>query len=289
MKDNNNGGLLFYIRKYNRNTITPELHRHNYVQTNYICQGRGRHVINNHSFDIVKGDIFIIPPYIPHQIMPVDDVDIEIIEFEFEPEFINQNFNSIENIRSFFDFAYIEPFLVSESQVKPRLNLAGEIQIEVERILNNVLHEYKNRMVGFDLIIRALLLNLLVIVGREFSKSIETNQDSLLYDSHRGSIMKAIQYINENYTEDFSIDFIASKAMLSKSYFCYFFKNVTGKTFVEYLNGLRISKSMELLKQSHKKILDICYESGFKNISHFNRLFKQHTGLSPTAYRKLGG
>ncbi len=287
MKDNNNGNLLFYIRKYNNSSIKAELHQHDYVQINYVLSGHGSHAINNQKFDIVKGDIFIIPPYVPHQILSVSDLNIELIEFEFEPEFINLNLSSVENIESFYDFAYIEPFLVSESHVKPRLNISGQLQLEVERILNTVLNEYKEKLVGFDLLAKALLLNLLVIVGREFSGKIETDNQSLVYDRHKCSILMALRYIDEHYMEDLTIDFIASKALLSKSYFCYFFKVVTGQTFVEYLNSLRISHAMTFLKRTNNKVLDICYMTGFKNISHFNRLFKHATGLSPTAYRKL--
>jgi AraC-like DNA-binding protein/mannose-6-phosphate isomerase-like protein (cupin superfamily) len=287
MKDNNHGDLPFYMRIYNRDTMTVYMHRHEYMQINYVYQGRGRHVVSDHEFDIVKGDIFVIPPYIPHRILPFKNMDIEIFEFEFNMEFVNQNINSIENIKSFFDFAYIEPFLVTENQVKPRLNLAGKIQLEVEDILSEVMAEYKNRYVGFELMIKSLLLKLLVVVGREFSRNIEDEPDNVLYDRHKDSILKAIQYIEENYSQDLSIEDVAQKAMLSQSYFCYLFKNITSKTFTEYVNNLRISKTMELLKNTNNRVLDICYEAGFNNICYYNRLFKQRTGVSPTAFRKI--
>ena len=139
MSDNNHGDLPVFARKYN---LFPNaallLHRHEYMQINYVCQGKGIHFINKQEFKIIKGDIFVIPPYVPHYIKASENSSIQIFEFEFVPEFVNQNFESIENIKAFFDFAYIEPFLVDENKVKPRLNLVGKIQIEVENLLNEV-------------------------------------------------------------------------------------------------------------------------------------------------------
>lgn len=286
MKDNNHGGLPFYIREYDKKTVTPEIHRHEYMQINYVSYGKGTHLINGHAFEIIKGDIFVIPPYIPHQILAVENFDIKIFEFEFNSEFINQNIKSMNNIEPFFDFAYLEPFLVSENQVRSRLNLAGNVQTIVQNILGEVIFEYKNKEKGFDLIIKSLLLKLLVIVGREFSKEIKDKQCDSFFDKHRESMMKALNYVDDHYMEELSIEQISKIAMLSQSYFCYFFKNITSKTFTDYLNDLRISKVVNLLKETHMRVLDISYEVGFNNISHFNRLFKQYTGVSPTEFRK---
>ncbi|NLC68788.1 MAG: AraC family transcriptional regulator [Clostridiaceae bacterium] len=288
VSDNKHGGLPVFVRKY---ILQPGaelgLHRHESMQINYICQGKGGHYINKHEFEIVKGDIFVIPPYIPHKISAAKDSNIQIFEFEFVPGFIYQNFGSIENVESFFDFAYIEPFLVGENNVKPRLNLVGKIQVEVENILNEVLMEYNNRRSGYLLVIKSLLLKLLVMVGREFTRELQDSETRPAFERHRDSIFEAIEYINRNYMKDLTVEEAARKSMLSQSYFSYLFKSITTKTFTEYLNDLRISRAMELLASTDKRVLDICYEAGFNNVNHFNRLFKQKTGVSPRTYRRL--
>jgi AraC-like DNA-binding protein/quercetin dioxygenase-like cupin family protein len=287
MSDNNHGDLPVFARKYN---LFPNaallLHRHEYMQINYVCQGKGIHFINKQEFKIIKGDIFVIPPYVPHYIKASENSSIQIFEFEFVPEFVNQNFESIENIKAFFDFAYIEPFLVDENKVKPRLNLVGKIQIEVENLLNEVLSEYMERTPGYLLVIKSLLLKLLVMVGREFTREIENSESRSIFDRHRDSIFGAIQYIYEHFDENLNVEEVAKKFMLSQSYFSYLFKSITSKTFTEYVNDIRISKAMELLRNTDKRVLEICYETGFRNVNHFNRLFRQKTGVSPLSYRK---
>lgn len=288
MTDNNHGDLPIFIRKYSMKDYMVDFHRHEYMQINYICHGKGKHYVNNHGFDIIKGDIFVIPPYVPHSISAPPDSSIEIYEFEFEPDFINQNFQTIENVESFFDFAYIEPFLVSENRVKPRLNLVGNVQVEVESILAEVLNEYCSRRSGYMLMIKSLLLKLLVLVGREFTRELENSESRTIFERHRDAIAKSIKFLNEFYLEDLSVEEVSKKFMLSKSYYSYLFKSITSKTFIEYLNGIRISKAMELLKSTDKRVVDICYDIGFNNVNHFNRLFRQQTGMSPLEYRKSG-
>ncbi|MEG2570388.1 MAG: AraC family transcriptional regulator, partial [Clostridia bacterium] len=111
------------------------------------------------------------------------------------------------------------------------------------------------------------------------------NESRQLFDRHRAAITSAIDYVNQNFTDDVSIEKAARVAMLSQSYFSYLFKSMTSKTFVEYLNELRIQEAMTLLKNTNKRVVDICFESGFKNVNHFNRTFKNYSGISPMQYR----
>lgn len=275
-----------FICKYSTKRLPLDLHRHEYLQINYIYRGRMKHVINNNDFEVSKGDIFIIPPYVPHRLIDSLDSDGEVYEFEFAPEFINSNFQSIEHVKSFFDFAYIEPFLVCENQVNPRLNLRGKEQIEAEEILSEALREYTEKKAGYGLVIKSLLLKLLVIVGRVFSESLDETGHGRIYSMQRGAIYQAMKYINENYSRQITVDEAAGISLLSRSYFCYLFKSVTTKTFVEYLNGIRLSHAMELLKQTDRQVVEICNDVGFNNVNYFNKLFRQKVGVSPLAYRK---
>lgn len=287
MSENPNDGLPVFIRKYtvNRGYKGPK-HMHEYMQINYVNYGSAKHRINGREFSIIKGDIFVIPPYTYHAIDGSPDSKADIIEFEFLPTFINSNFTDYENASSFLDFAYIEPFLVSENLVKPRLNLMGKVQVEVENDLNECLTEFREKKDGYVLVIKALLLKILVAVGREFTLYLENAKNRTIYDRHRDAIMGAMKYIDENYQEDLSIDAVAKQYMLSPSYFSYLFKSITSKTFTEYLNTLRIASAQQMLQSTDKLVLDICYEVGFNNINHFNRMFKQRIGMSPMQYRR---
>lgn len=282
--DNNNNLPFFIIRM---KKCAQKVHRHEYVQIIYISKGRLKHVVNNNIFDVNKGDIFVIPPYMPHYFIDDYEEKFELIEFEFIPEFINEKFSTDVYDNSFMDFAYLEPFLVSENEAKPGLNLKGSIQLEVEDIFSEIIREYEMRDNDFELIIKALLLKLLVIVGREFKRSIKGTESHGLFERHRDALHDAIKYINDNYYGEVSLEEASKVAMLSQSYFSYLFKQMTQRTFVEYVNSLRVAKAVELLKEKpDMRIVDICFEVGYNNVNHFNRIFRQETGLTPMAVRK---
>lgn len=282
---NCNGGLPIFIRKYREDSVTRYQHTHDSIQVNYILHGSLKHHINNSTYDLVKGDIFIIPPFVPHCLSEKPGCSFEVIELEFTPEFIFGSHVTPDKIETIFDFAYIEPFLVSEGDVRPRLNLSGKVQAEVEALFSRLLDEYERRDSSFLLAMKALVLWLLVRVGRCFQEDVSDIESRQLFDRHRTAIRSAIDYINENFTDDISIEKASQVAMLSQSYFSYLFKSMIGKTFVEYLNELRIQEAMNLLKNTNMRVVDICFESGFNNVNHFNRTFKAHTGISPIQYR----
>ena len=241
------------IRKYLTN-IPIELHRHSYIQINYVINGTGTHTIANMDYEINKGDIFVIPPFIPHKITSNINNPMEIMEFEFSADYIR--FSDYDNSEGaiYMDFAYIEPFIVSEEHVKPRFKLSPIIQRKVEDILYEALAEYENKTPGYHLLIKALLLKLLVIVGREYSNEIKDTETEKLIRRYKDMIKQSVEYINENYDKNITLNDMLHISNYSRSYYSYLFKTVTGYTFVEYLNYVRVEKAIDLLKKQIRRL-----------------------------------
>ena len=91
----------------------------------------------------------------------------------------------------------------------------------------------------------------------------------------------------DQYNRHISLDEIADIANLTPAAFCRFFKQRTRKTYVNFLNEIRIGKACRMLLDKDMSIVDICYKSGFSNLSHFNRKFKKQTGYTPSKYHKV--
>lgn len=288
MKDNKSV-LPVYIRHFCDTDDPTALHRHEMIQINYVAKGQLFHQINSSTFPVVKGDVFIIPPYIPHRLIKDGEKAFEIIELEFEPAFLfgtpaDSNMK-IDDFKSLFNFAYIEPFLVSEGEVKPRLNLTGKAQLNTEKLLAEIEEEYTLQGDSYILAIKALLLQLLVLLGRSFGSSMANNEKQL-FIRHQDALQESLKYIENHSTEALTIEQVARVALLSPSYFSYLFKTMTGKTFIEHLTLIRLEKAMELLRNTDEFVLEICLDVGFKNVNHFNRTFKSFTGMTPLQYRK---
>lgn len=261
-------------------------HTHDYIQIWYVCKGVCSHWINNNEHRMVKGDLFVIPPYVVHQMRKIKDEDVKIIGIEFSTEFVSSEYDDFTKNKGFFDFAYLEPFLVSKDMVKPKLVLSHEAQMEVEKLTMEMLKEYDSEERYYELYIKANLLKLLAVIAREYAKSPKDKESDEIFDKYRNAILNSIQYIKDNFTQDLHLDDVCKHSMMSKTYFCYVFKNLTGKTFTEFHTELRIQKALELLNTTDASITEICYSVGYNDVTHFCRTFKKQVGVSPRLYRK---
>ena len=277
----------FFIRKYNADEKATYLHRHTYVQINYVYKGGGFHVVGDRKTEICKGDIFVIPPFVPHAIMSEKNERLEIFEFEFRTDFVLPDFENYEKSESYLDFAYLEPFMVVEEEMKPRFNLDDKMQTEVERILWEAHEEYEKQNAGYKLVSKALLLKLLVLVGRAFSNEIRGTETEKILGRYKKAVVKAAEYINDNYSQPLNLDRIAGEAGYSKSHFCYLFKAVMGKTYVEYLNEVRVLAAKRLLGETEMSVSEIAYEVGYNSCANFNKNFKLIIGVTPTSFRNM--
>jgi transcriptional regulator GlxA family with amidase domain len=112
-----------------------------------------------------------------------------------------------------------------------------------------------------------------------------TWHNTLSTDDRR--FQKVYSYLIENYQQDISLKTVSGIANMTPNAFCRYFKNVTRKTLVESVRELRINHACQLLRNTVKPINDICFESGFGNISYFNKTFKDATGYTPLHYRNF--
>jgi AraC-like DNA-binding protein len=93
-------------------------------------------------------------------------------------------------------------------------------------------------------------------------------------------------YLENHYAADISLDSIADKLDISRSYLSRYFKEKTGEYFVDYVNSVRIDKAKQLLVQPDIRIQEAALLVGYQNANSFNRMFKKFTGLTPSEFRK---
>ena len=95
-------------------------------------------------------------------------------------------------------------------------------------------------------------------------------------------------FIEDNLNSDISLDDIARHFNYTKSYFCRYFKKITGNTFWEYYTMFRLEKSVELIRSNSKEnFTGIAVKSGFKNVRSFNQSFKEYYRCTPSSYRSI--
>ncbi|MBR2472304.1 MAG: helix-turn-helix transcriptional regulator, partial [Clostridia bacterium] len=99
-------------------------------------------------------------------------------------------------------------------------------------------------------------------------------------------LKNVLTYMRENYDKQLSLEDMAKSAGMSPKYFCLFFRNMTGKTPLEYLNGYRVEKASKELIKTYKTVTEIAYACGFNDLSYFIKTFKKHKGVTPAKFRK---
>lgn len=100
-------------------------------------------------------------------------------------------------------------------------------------------------------------------------------------------LMAVYEYIMNNFKQEITLDKVAEMAHMNPSAFSRYFKSIQKKTFTQFLNEVRIGYACKLLQEQHYNIAEVCFESGYNNISNFNRQFKTLKKMSPSAYVKM--
>ena len=131
--------------------------------------------------------------------------------------------------------------------------------------------------------IKSLLLKIMKTLCVEHSLSSDLSETNTRILSNT---KKAIEYINNNYHQDISLDDMANYLGLNKYYFAHEFHEITGYTFVAYLNRIRCKIAKRHLATNQMSIADIARACGFNNKSYFAKTFQKYVGMLPNQYRQ---
>jgi len=159
-----------------------------------------------------------------------------------------------------------------------------QFSLETSEIIGSLMLRLLNQS-GFERFQAILSILNLLANSNEFKSLASMDTFYPLSDKENQKVDKVIDYILSHYDKDIKLEEIAKVANYSLSAFCHFFKARTSKTFIQFLTEVRISRATKLLRNKDLNISQICYESGFNNVSNFNRQFKKRIGLSPTEYK----
>ena len=154
----------------------------------------------------------------------------------------------------------------------------------VEMLFARMLLEQSRKAAGSALFLKTSLAQLLITVNRK-TDPLPNGANEYISPIHK-IINEAVAYIGTNYNQDISLQVISEKFFISPYYFSRTFKAVTGLSFVDFLNQIRIKEAQRLMHTTTMNITQISEAAGYKSTTHFGRIFKKHTGVSPMAYKK---
>jgi len=115
--------------------------------------------------------------------------------------------------------------------------------------------------------------------------TLAASDHSVAASRYQRGIRKALNHIHDHFTEPLKLADMAALSGASVTYFCLLFKHETGMRFRQYVNSLRIERACVLLRTTSDNAMDICFQVGFNDYSHFSRQFKRLTGVTAKVYR----
>lgn len=249
------------------------LHWQNSMELVFVKKGTGMVYVDLDPVTARAGDIFVFVPGMLHSLSqhPGEAMEYENIIFD------------VELLGGSSDLCYQRYLLPLQSGRLPlpaRLSPGHpcyDIALEHLRRLENVNRE---RMLGYELQVKGLLLSFLSLLVSQ-SDGVPPSDNA---DTRR--LKTVLQYVTMHYTETLPVSEAAAVCQCSPSHFMRWFKQMTGQGFTEYLNAYRLNTAAELLRTTDDTVLAVAEQTGFKNLSYFNRAFKTHYGLTPKEYRR---
>ncbi|MGI6239487.1 MAG: helix-turn-helix domain-containing protein [Christensenellales bacterium] len=260
------------------------LHHHDFIEIAFVESGYGWHVLNGRPMLARPGDLFVINHGDVHYYLAEYESTLSIYNLIFRPGFFDL---SLIGSRSFEDV--VNHFLLRTFRDDGfEHSLACRFyDAERERVLalfRDMLREYEQHEPGFEELIRSWTIEILIYLFRKMraGEMIVPERKTM-----RNYMFDAIfDYLRKNYAEPVTLDRLAMMAFLSPKYFSRVFKEQTGMTFTEYVQGLRVKRACELLEEGDLNLCQIAQSVGYADYKSFLRVFKKITGESPSDYRR---
>lgn len=259
--------LVFERRETN---FEPYWHYHPEVELTLITGGSGTRFIGDHISNYEAGDLVLVGSYLPHQWISANSGKVKkdaavVIQFRGD---LFANYPECQAIsemltaaKSGIYFQEVNDGLLQKLRLIPERDEGRQLSALLEILLELADHSGKIYLSG------------------------TSHFGARKSDENERKINGIINAILEHIENPLSINELADQANLVPQSFCRWFRQQTGQSYVQFLNKVRLENACALLKSTDYQVHDIALKSGFDNISHFNRTFKQHIGLTPTKFR----
>ena len=257
-------------------------HYHPAIEIMYITRGIGTRFVGDCIEQYEEGDVCMIGRNLPHE-WRNDDAYFDkesglratCICLFFKREIFDPNFIRLPEMNNIRD-------LIERS--RRGLKFTGNSKLEITRFIRSSVND-----VGVRKVTNLLTLLELMATSTEYELLASVGFTNSVNSEDFERFNKVYKFLVKNFATSIRLEEVSTLVGLTPTAFCRYFKERTKKTFVEYLNEMRIGYSKKLLLENKMKISTISGEVGFPNLSNFISQFKKVTGMSPSQFQKQFG
>lgn len=273
------GETFFPVQKYITRLASDypvvTTHWHEEAELTLITKGNCLYQIDLIDYEVKEGDILFVPPLFLHSISLGSSEEIFSETYVFHLNFLGGNSTDICSTR------YLAPMMNQEFSIPYLITPEHPAYASLRKIINQITSLYDEAIIGYELALKSLFLQALFLLLQYSKKntSFETGNPS-------DKLKNVLDYIEMHFAEPISVSELAKLIFYSDYHFMRFFKKHMNMTCVEYINNLRLEKSVELFEQGNTSILDVSLSVGFHNLSYFHRAFKKKYHMTPLSFIK---
>ena len=273
------GETIFPVQKYitrlSSDYPVVTTHWHEEAEFTLITSGDCVYQINLIDYQVKEGDILFIPPLLLHSITRNTSDEFLSETYVFHMNFLGGNSTDICSTR------YLTPIINQELSMPYLITSEHPVYPSLRKIFNQITSLYNEAMIGYELALKAFFLQAIFLL-------LQYSEKELSPDTKASSekLKCVLDYIEQYYAEPISISSLANLCYFSDYHFMRFFKKHMNMTCMEYINNLRLEKSVEQFKQGNTSILDVSLSVGFHNLSYFHRAFKKKYHMTPLSFIK---
>ena len=270
------GTLEFPIEIYHIDKNHPKYemasHWHSEIELIRIISGRLNVKLYNREYIATENDFIVVNSETVHGAYAIEDCVYECIVLHLE-------LLSVQDSGCRF---FIESLLNQEIQIT-EYNPSKDDSIH--QAICNLFELMKIPSSGYKFKVIGALYELfgIIVDNHIYSSSSDT---VIPKDKNIPKIKNVLSFIRGNYDKQISLNDMADCAGMSPKYFCFFFRNMTRKSPIEYLTAYRIERASRKLLNSDLSITDIAFGCGFNDLSYFIKTFKNEKGVTPSKFRK---
>lgn len=271
-------GESFFIGIFQDNLEKSTWHYHNNYEISFITEGSGKRIVGDSIEEFQPGDLAFIGRNLPHvwiadkETRTPSNRALEMVFLQFTSNVLSPQLLNLP------EFSYVKRSVdLSERGIQiigQTLNEVSEIMLQLPYLKNfdRMLHFFKM----MDIIGKSKTN--IQLASKEYFK--------LRFKTGNNRIAAIHEYLMNSYREEVDLKKIAELVNMAEGSLCRFFKMNMGITVFEYLNQIKTEFACKLLMDQDLSITEVCLDSGFNNISHFNKQFKRYTSVTPSDYRK---